>query len=103
MRRARAWMKRRCAVIEWATRSKRMASQLPLPPPGFDELSPDDQIDYVQSLWDRIAAQPEQVRVPEWHRDVIRQRMANRDASAAEARPWDKVRDEIQNKLKRPQ
>ena len=54
-----------------------MASNLPLPPPGFDDLSPDDQIAYVQSLWDRIAAQPDQVPVPDWHRQVIRQRMAD--------------------------
>jgi hypothetical protein len=26
------------------------------PPPGFDELSVEEQIDYVQSLWNRIAA-----------------------------------------------
>jgi putative addiction module component (TIGR02574 family) len=77
-----------------------MASQLPLPPPGFDDLTPDDQIEYVQSLWDRIAAKPEQVPVPEWHREVIRQRMADHEGSPAEGRPWDNVREEIRGKLK---
>jgi hypothetical protein len=31
-----------------------MPQALPVPPPGFDPLSIDDPIDYVQSLWDRI-------------------------------------------------
>lgn len=79
-----------------------MASNLPLPPPGFDDLSPDDQIDYVQSLWDRIAARPDQVPVPNWHRQVIRQRMAEQEASPSEGRPWEEVRDEIRDQLGRP-
>jgi Domain of unknown function (DUF4331) len=37
---------------------------VPLPPPGFDELSVDEKIDYLQSLWDRIAATPKTVPVP---------------------------------------
>ena len=38
-----------------------MAHSLPLPPTGFDALSVEEQIDYVQSLWDRIAATVDQV------------------------------------------
>lgn len=42
-----------------------MSEPIPSPPPGFDDLSVDERIDYVQSLWDRIPATPEQVPVPE--------------------------------------
>jgi putative addiction module component (TIGR02574 family) len=73
----------------------------PIPPPGFDELSLDDQIDYVQSLWDRIAGQPDQVPLPEWHRQVIRQRIAEHDANPSEGRPWEEVRSEIRTQLTR--
>ena len=45
-----------------------MPKPLPLPPPGFDELSVDEKIDYLQSLWGRIAATPDTVPVPDWHR-----------------------------------
>ena len=48
-----------------------MSQTLPLPPPGFDALSVQEQIDYVQSLWDRIAAEPNQVPVPDWHRKIL--------------------------------
>jgi hypothetical protein len=33
-----------------------MGQPLTVPPPGFDDLPVEDQIDYVQALWDRIAA-----------------------------------------------
>ena len=78
-----------------------MAANLQLPPPGFDDLSPDDQIDYVQSLWDRIVAKPDQVPIPDWHRQVIRQRMTDQEASPSEGQPWEKARDEIRKKLER--
>ena len=38
-----------------------MSKIVPTPPPGFDDLPVDEQIDFVQSLWDRIAATAEQV------------------------------------------
>jgi putative addiction module component (TIGR02574 family) len=77
-----------------------MASNLPQPPPGFDELPVEDQIDYVLSLWDHIAAKPDQVPVPGWHRGVIRQRIANLEAGPSAGQPWKKVRDRVRKKLK---
>ena len=78
-----------------------MATNLSLPPPGFDDLSLEDQIDYIQSLWDRIAAKPDQVPIPDWHRQVIRQRMADPEASPSEGGPWEEVREEIRKKIER--
>ncbi len=78
-----------------------MATNLPLPPAGFGDLPLDAQIDYVQSLWDHIAAKPDQVPVPDWHLQVIRQRLADHDASPSEGPPWEEVRDDIQNQLSR--
>lgn len=76
-----------------------MINRLPLPPPGFDELTVEDQVEYVHSLWDRIAAEPDQVPVPDWHREVLEQRLAADQSSPGIARPWDKVREEIRSKL----
>lgn len=53
----------------------------PTPPPGFDDLPVDEQIDFAQFLWDRIAATSEQVPVPEWHRQIICERLAAYNAN----------------------
>jgi putative addiction module component (TIGR02574 family) len=72
-----------------------MPSTLPIPP-GFDDLSVEKKLDYVQSLWDRIAAQPDDVAVPEWHEQVIAERLAAHRANPEQARPSDEVHSEIQ-------
>lgn len=69
------------------------------PPPGFDEMSVEEQIEYVQSLWDRIAETPESVPVPEAHRSVIKQRLAAHRRDAGAAMPWPEARDRIEKKL----
>src|SRR4029079_11780344 len=59
-------------------RAHSMPKPVPLPPPGFDELSVDEKLDYLQSLWDRIAATPETVPLPEWPREILDQRLKDR-------------------------
>jgi putative addiction module component (TIGR02574 family) len=77
-----------------------MSKMVPIPPPGFDDLSVDEQIDFVQSLWDRIAATSEQVPVPEWHRQIIRERLAAYHANPSAGRLWNDVRIDIERKLR---
>jgi len=76
-----------------------MAKLLPTPPPEFDKLPVAEQIDYVQSLWDRIAASPEQVPVPEWHKRVIRERLEAYQENPTAGRLWEDVRKDIEHKL----
>src|SRR5262249_42390022 len=82
------------------SKSTNMSTPVPLPPPGFDDLSVDDQIAYVQSLWDRIAATPDQVPVPEWHREVLDERLKDYDANPDAGASWDVVRERLRDKLR---
>ncbi len=78
-----------------------MAHKIPNPPPGFDELSVEERLDYVQSLWDRIAAKPEAVPVPDWHLQVIEERMNESQANSRAGRSWDEFREELRAKLRK--
>jgi putative addiction module component (TIGR02574 family) len=80
-----------------------MSQTLPLPPLGFDSLSIEEQIDYVQSLWDHIAARPEQVPVPDWHKEILTERLASYCANPDEGRPWEEFEQELIEDLKRRQ
>jgi len=77
-----------------------MPKKNPNPPPGFDDLPVDEQIDYVQSLWDRIAASPARVAVPEWHRRIIRERLEAYKANSTAGRLWEEARRDIEHKLR---
>jgi putative addiction module component (TIGR02574 family) len=76
-----------------------MDHRLPIPPPGFDELPVEEQVQYVGALWDRIAAAPEEVGVPDWHRQLLRERLAEYRSDPSAGRPWREVRDELLREL----
>jgi putative addiction module component (TIGR02574 family) len=76
-----------------------MPHSLPLPPAGFDALPVEDQIDYVQSLWDHIAATVDQVPLQEWQQAVLAERLAAHRRAPDEARPWQEVIERVQQRL----
>jgi putative addiction module component (TIGR02574 family) len=76
-----------------------MARALPIPPPGFDELPVEEKVQYVEALWDCIAAAPEEVGVPDWHRQLLRERLAEYRSDPSGGRPWREVRDELLREL----
>ena len=76
-----------------------MSQTIELPPAGFDALSLEEQIDYLQSLWERMAAQPEQVPVADWHREVLAERLADIRKSPDEGKNWDDFDRELTKEL----
>ncbi|PYR92409.1 MAG: hypothetical protein DMF84_12910 [Acidobacteria bacterium] len=81
------------------SRVPHIAKPVPLPPPGFDDLSIDEKIDYLQSLWVRIAASPEAVPIPEWHREILDQRLKDLEANPESGDSWDLVEERLRRKL----
>jgi putative addiction module component (TIGR02574 family) len=68
---------------------------LKVPPPGFEELSVEEQIDYVQALWNVIAARPDRVAVPDWHHQLLDERLAEYERNPDEGVPWEDFRTEL--------
>lgn len=71
-----------------------------LPPPGFDDLSPEEKLDYVHALWNRIAARPEEVPVPDWHREIVAERLAAHRAGEGSTRSWEEAREDLRSQLR---
>ena len=78
-----------------------MAQPVPNPPPGFEALSIDEKIDYVESLWDRIVDEST-VPIPEWHRELLRERLEAHRTDPAAGRLWSEVRAELERKYSAP-
>jgi putative addiction module component (TIGR02574 family) len=76
-----------------------MPRPVSLPPPGFDELSVDEKIDYLQSLWDRITATPESIPVPDWHREILDERLKDLEADPGAGDSWDAVQERLRKKF----
>jgi hypothetical protein len=52
-----------------------MTPPVPFPPPGLDDLSVDEKLEYLELVWNRVATTPEALAVPDWHREVISERL----------------------------
>ena len=76
-----------------------MAKPLPIPPPGFDELSIEEKIDYVQSLWDRIATHANTVPLTDWQRKVLDRRAAAFENDPDAGVSWEELRDHLRAKI----
>lgn len=80
-----------------------MSARLPLPPPGFDELPVDQKLDYVLALSDRIVTDPAEVPTPDWHREVLQDRLRDADKNKCDGLKWDFVRDDLMRELRAKQ
>lgn len=79
--------------------SKKMSSVPPIAiPPGFEQLSKEEQILYVEQLWNIIAAVPEEVPTPQWHIDLVRERRNSHNPE--QVRSWDEVRQQLLSKYR---
>ncbi len=67
------------------------------PPPGFEQLSSDEKIDYIQDLWDLAIDSSDRMQSPDWHLEVIRERLASFQVS--ELRTWDSVKAKLDRQL----
>ncbi len=76
-----------------------MGNVLRVPPPGFDGLSTEDKIEYVQSLWDHIASDVDRVPLTDWQERLLDERIKDLEKNPDAGIPWPKVRERIFRKL----
>jgi putative addiction module component (TIGR02574 family) len=73
---------------------------LPAIPAGFDDLSPDEKIEYIQGLWERVVAHPEEVPAEDWQGELVTERLAAYRSGETTTRPWRKIRDDLRASLR---
>ena len=74
-----------------------MSSEVPFPPPGFDELSTAEQIEYVNKLGDRIPPLPDDISDPDIA--FVEERLAFYEKNGMEGIPWEQFQKELLEQL----
>ena len=64
-------------------------------PIGFNQLSKAEQVRYIQSLWDQISEQPEEIPVPQSHLQLVEERLRRHRENPSKARPAFEVIDRL--------
>lgn len=75
-----------------------MANAMMVPPAGFDDLPVDEQIDYVNFLWDRIFAGKRDASLPDWQAKILDERLAAHRANP-DAQLWEEFETELRAEL----
>ena len=66
---------------------------------GFDDLPLEEQLAHLEELWGRISAAPGRVPTPDWHLEVVRERLTAHRAAPQSAVPWTEERRRIAERL----
>lgn len=53
-------------------------------------LPPDQRLKLLEDIWESLAASPSDVPVPDWHRELLDERLADEGEQAS--RSWDEVK-----------
>ena len=69
-------------------------------PSGFNELSKAEQVKYLQSLWDQISEQPDQIPVLESHLQLAEERLKRYRQNPSSARPAFEIIDRLSQNRK---
>ena len=72
-----------------------MSSQLPVPPPGFDQLSREAQLDYIETLLNYVSSGKQYAEIPDWHREILEKRLAYYREFGFEGTPWEEFQQEL--------
>ena len=74
-----------------------MSSQLPFPPSGFDRLSREEQLEYIEGLLNYVASGERYVEIPDWHLRLLDERIARYRAVGVEGSTWEEFEKELKD------
>lgn len=68
---------------------------------GIDRLPIEDRIRLVDEIWDSIAAETAGEEIPQWHKDILDERLADLAAHPQDSVPWEEVRASMRARFPR--
>jgi hypothetical protein len=76
-----------------------MSSPIQFPPPGFDDLSKEEQATYVEELSNYVYGS-EDAQIPDWHWEILEKRMADSGEDLENGTTWEEFEKELKEELR---
>ena len=64
----------------------------------ISRLTPVEKLRLVEELWDTLAADPDQLPIPEWHQQALAEAQAAYESNPEAGSPWPEVKVRITRK-----
>ena len=68
-----------------------MSSKLPIPPPDPNYLSPEE----CQELWRSFTSSPQQISIPDWHMEILEERLTRYCVTGMKGTPFEEFEKEL--------
>lgn len=59
-----------------------------------------DKIALLEALWNDLSSEPEQVEIPQWHKDILDQRLQAAEQGNVEIIDWEIAKEQIRNMIR---
>jgi putative addiction module component (TIGR02574 family) len=61
----------------------------------IEQLNAGEKLELISQLWDSLPDAAEAIPVPDWHLEVLENRLRTADEKPDQAIPWEQVRDRL--------
>ena len=68
---------------------------------GIDRMSVEQRMQLMEDIWDSIAKEPESVEIPDWHKKIIAERLADCESNPNAQVAWEEARTRLRESLAR--
>ena len=72
-----------------------------LTPDELRQLSVEDRLQLIEDVWASLEADEDTIEVPEWHKQILDERLAEFERHPDEGQSWDEVKADILARLRR--
>jgi putative addiction module component (TIGR02574 family) len=59
-----------------------------------------DKIALLEALWTDLSTEPEQVEIPQWHKDILDERLQAAERGDVEIIDWEMAKEQIRNLIR---
>lgn len=59
----------------------------------LSKLDKEEKLSLVEALWNSIASDPQDVKVPDHHKSILEKRLESFEKDKNDAQPWHQIRD----------
>lgn len=68
---------------------------MPIPTLPLNEMSVEEKLETMETIWESLSANPEAIESPAWHEEELRVREAGVASGQAKFVDWEKAKEEI--------
>lgn len=71
---------------------------MPTITPPLDEMTVEEKLRLVETIWASIAAHPDELASPAWHEEVLRERERQVEAGETQFIPWEQAKENLRRR-----